>query len=194
MMEDTYRLEDIHRHASRLILLSGCSGGGKSTLLAALARRGFVVFEEPGRQIVKEQLFIGGDALPWRDLPRFVELAASRSTHQMASAARSGKLCFFDRGLVDAVSALEHGSVPVPPSLETAVERLRYADTVFVTPPWPELFATDAERRHGFDEAASAYSSLQRTFERLRYRCIELPRTDVETRVEFILRHLVRRS
>ena len=36
----------------RFIILSGCSGGGKSTLLAELARRGFATVEEPGRRIV----------------------------------------------------------------------------------------------------------------------------------------------
>ena len=36
-------------------VLSGCSGGGKSTLLAALARRGFATVEEPGRRIVAEE-------------------------------------------------------------------------------------------------------------------------------------------
>ena len=48
-----------------LVVVSGCSGGGKSTLLAEMARRGYLVFPEPGRQIVKEELFIGGDGLPW---------------------------------------------------------------------------------------------------------------------------------
>ena len=45
---------------NRFIILSGCSGGGKSTLLAELARRGFATVEEPGRRIVIEEnpLFI----------------------------------------------------------------------------------------------------------------------------------------
>ena len=45
------------------VVISGCSGGGKSTLLAELGARGYAVFEEPGRAIVKEQLVSGGDAL-----------------------------------------------------------------------------------------------------------------------------------
>ncbi|SEI08083.1 AAA domain-containing protein [Rhizobium tibeticum] len=40
----------------KFVILSGCSGGGKSTLLAELAKRGFAVAEEPGRRIVKQQL------------------------------------------------------------------------------------------------------------------------------------------
>jgi predicted ATPase len=37
----------------RFVVISGCSGGGKSTLLAELARRGHAVVEEPGRRIVQ---------------------------------------------------------------------------------------------------------------------------------------------
>ena len=40
----------------RFVIISGCSGGGKSTLLAELARRGYRVVEEPGRRIVAEEL------------------------------------------------------------------------------------------------------------------------------------------
>jgi predicted ATPase len=39
-----------------LVVISGCSGGGKSTLLAELAQRGYGVVEEPGRRIVREEL------------------------------------------------------------------------------------------------------------------------------------------
>ena len=34
-------------------VISGCSGGGKSTLLMELARRGHAVVDEPGRRIVQ---------------------------------------------------------------------------------------------------------------------------------------------
>ncbi|WP_409999599.1 AAA family ATPase [Rhizobium leguminosarum] len=50
---------------NRSVLISGCSGGGKSTLLAELAARGHAVVEEPGRRIVKQELEGDGAALPW---------------------------------------------------------------------------------------------------------------------------------
>ena len=39
-----------------LIVVSGCSGGDKSTLIRELAKRGHDAQPEAGRQIVKEQL------------------------------------------------------------------------------------------------------------------------------------------
>lgn len=56
--------------SERFVVLSGCSGGGKSSLLAALARRGHAVVEEPGRRIVAEETRSGGSALPWTDPER----------------------------------------------------------------------------------------------------------------------------
>ena len=190
MSESTYQLASLREQFDRFVVLSGCSGGGKSTLLTALERRGFIVFEEPGRQIIKEQQFLKGNALPWTDPLQFVELSVSRSIHQMALAARVDQRSFLDRGIVDAISFLEHLSLPIPLYLENAVKLLRYHRRVFVAPPWPEIFASDAERRHSFDEAKAQYSSLLRTYERLGYSLVELPKIDVESRVEFIVGQL----
>jgi predicted ATPase len=190
MSESTYQLASLREQSDRFVVLSGCSGGGKSTLLTALERRGFIVFEEPGRQIVKEQQFLTGNALPWTDPLQFVELSVSRSIHQMALAARGDQRSFLDRGIVDAISFLEHLCLPVPLHLENAVKQLRYHRRVFIAPPWPEIFAADAERRHSFDEAKAQYSSLLRTYERLGYSLVELPKIDVASRVEFIVGQL----
>jgi len=61
--------------SDRFVVLSGCSGGGKSTLLAELARRGNSVVEEPGRRIVREEMARGGTALPWVDAETFIRRA-----------------------------------------------------------------------------------------------------------------------
>ena len=49
---------------NRFVVISGCSSGGKSTLIAELSRRGYAVVEEPGRRIVKEEMARNGLALP----------------------------------------------------------------------------------------------------------------------------------
>jgi len=53
----------VRSHQKKLIAISGCSGGGKSTLLAELKNNGYTVFPEVGREVVKEQLKIKGDIL-----------------------------------------------------------------------------------------------------------------------------------
>jgi predicted ATPase len=52
---------------NRFVLISGCSGGGKSTLLAELSARGYPVVKEPGRRIIAGEFASGGSALPWGD-------------------------------------------------------------------------------------------------------------------------------
>ena len=66
--------------ADRLVVVSGCSGGGKSALIAEMAARGYRIFPEPGRQVVKEEALIGGEALPWPDPRRFAERCIARAS------------------------------------------------------------------------------------------------------------------
>jgi predicted ATPase len=61
---------------------------------------------------------------------------------------------FFDRGIIDALSGLQHLTGRVP---DGVARRYRYADVVFLTPPWPEIYETDAARRHGLDDAVAEY-------------------------------------
>src|SRR5207247_10618853 len=76
--EAEYQPSLVRRRAGKLVVLSGCSGAGKSSLLAELGRRGFPIYEEPGRQVVKEQLYIGGDAVRWGNVREVVGSAFVR--------------------------------------------------------------------------------------------------------------------
>ncbi len=51
-------------HGGQHLVLSGCSGGEKSTLLAELASRGFETVEEPGWKIAPQELTGAGVLLP----------------------------------------------------------------------------------------------------------------------------------
>jgi predicted ATPase len=71
----------------QFVVISGCSGGGKSTLLAELGRRGHSIVEEPGRRIIKQELQDGGAALPWIDAAAFARraIAMARTTSRSPS-------------------------------------------------------------------------------------------------------------
>ena len=62
-------------------------------------RRGFPIYEEPGRQVVKEPPYVGGDAVPWGNVSQFVELTISRSIHHVLTAARKNQLRSSTAGL-----------------------------------------------------------------------------------------------
>lgn len=186
-LEKDYRPGLIEGRSHQFVVISGCSGAGKSTLLAELAKRGYAVFEEPGRQIVKEQLYIGGGGVPWGDTRRFIELCVSRAMHQMVEAARHDRLSFFYRGIVDAVSNLEHLKLPVPEAFKTALKKCRYHERMFMTPPWPEIFANDGERRHNFADAVAEFEMLAKAYARLGYEVVMVPKLAPGARAEFVL-------
>jgi len=58
-------------------VLTGGPGSGKSTLMDALQRAGHARSIEAGRSIIRDQLAIGGKALPWADPDAFAELMLS---------------------------------------------------------------------------------------------------------------------
>ena len=169
----------------QLIVISGCSCGGKSTLLAELARHGFATIEEPGRRIVRDELASGGSALPWIDAIAFVRRITAMSQADYEAARSLLGPVFFDRGLINAAVALEYLTGETSP-IDLAA-RHRYASPVFLAPPWRELFASDAERRHDFASAVAEYDRLAAAFPALGYDVIRLPKISVPERVAFIL-------
>jgi predicted ATPase len=172
----------------RLVVLSGCSGGGKSTLLAEMASRGYQVYPEPGRQIVKEQLSIGGDGLPWENSHKFAELCVSRALFFYNTAVPVDKPVLFDRSIVDNISGMERIGIPMHQSLQVALQRYRYARRVFMVPPWKELFAHDAERRHSFEDAEAEFVSLQKAYTALGYEVMLIPKGTPGERASFLER------
>lgn len=174
-------------------ILSGCSGGGKSTLLAELLARGFPVFDEPGRRIVREQQALGGSAVPWRDPESFASRAIHLARADYEAASEIKGPIFYDRSLIDAISFLEElGRVSVNHA-EMLVTH-RYASLVFLVPPWREIFTKDDERQADFKDAVDEYERLLRFYPRYGYKTIIVPKAPVAVRADFVLREVVRRK
>ncbi|WP_321488460.1 AAA family ATPase [uncultured Hyphomonas sp.] len=169
----------------KLILISGCSGGGKSTLLKALKARGHHVVEEPGRRVVEAEQASGGKALPWTDIEAFLHRTLDLAIADHAAARNLPGPVFFDRGVVDAAVALAH--VTGDPAAGAVAETYRYNPTVFLAPPWPDIFTGDEARRHGINEAVAEYARLEAAFPALGYETNILPKAPVEGRVHHVV-------
>jgi predicted ATPase len=176
-------------HVNRFVVISGCSSGGKSTLLAELGRRGYAVVKEPGRRIVKTELAGDGLALPWVDATAFLHRAVAMALADRASVIASDGWVFFDRGLIDAAAGLQ--LVTGEPVLEELGQSHRYHRRVFLAPPWPKIYVQDRERRHDFDSAIAEYSRLLEVYSSLGYELSILPKADVAQRADFVLGMLV---
>jgi predicted ATPase len=184
------RTKGYNDRTENFVTISGCSSGGKSTLLAELRQRGFATIDEPGRRIVDEELKRGGTALPWVDAVAFARRAVEVSLADRAAADTSARWVFFDRGLIDAAAALEH--LTGEPVLRSLGFICRYNKRVFLAPPWPEIYALDQERRHGLAEAIAEYERLINIYPSLGYDILILPKMSVAERADWILDSLER--
>jgi predicted ATPase len=172
------------------IVITGGPGSGKTTLIDALAARGFAVEPEAGRAIIREQQAMGGEALPWADRAAFAEAMLDHDLAAYERQSTATEPVFFDRGIPDVVGYLDLCSLPIPARLDAAARTQRYRPTVFIAPFWPDIFAPDAERRQDLDEALRTFQAMAQTYPAYGYDLVELPRTPVDARVAFVLAHL----
>jgi predicted ATPase len=170
----------------RLFVITGGPGSGKSTLVDALARRGMCTMPEAGRAIIQDQVAIGGEALPWSDRRAFAELMLGWEMRSYRAAERVSGPVIFDRGVPDVLGYLRLSDLPIPSHVERAAQIFRYHRRVFIAPPWPEIFALDAERKQSFAEAQATYEVMIETYSALGYNLIPLPLNSVEERVQFV--------
>ncbi len=61
---------------------------------------------------------------------------------------------------------------------------------MFLTPPWPAIYITDGERRHGLAEAVAEYDRLLTAYGDLGYETVILPKVAVAARADILLDRL----
>ena len=169
---------------TRFVVVSGASGGGKSTLIAELAAQGLSTVPEPGRRIVAAALAGDGCGLPWQQPAEFARRAVALALQDWHAAHGLTAPVVFDRGLLDAVAAFEHETGALPPEAEGL--GTRYDRQVWMAPPWPDLFHTDAERRHDQASALAEYRRLCAFLPRFGYETRELPKLSVADRAALV--------
>ena len=170
-------------------LLTGAPGSGKSTVLHELRRRGYRGVDEAARQIIAEQRTIGGNGIYDRDPSLFHELILSRSIAQFHAYIYSefgDAPVIFDRGIPDSIGYGLLFGLDVQPA-EAAAKIWRYNATAFFLPSWPEIYATDEDRRMSVDDARAFGENLRVIYLRAGYTVVDVPRGSAAQRVDFIL-------
>ena len=169
-------------------IITGGPGSGKSSLLNQLSDHGYFCFEEISRIVIREQHKIGGDKVPWQNLADFADICFTRMSAQLLDCTAT-KNCFFDRGLPDIIAYLRRGGCDVPKQYFKHCKQ--YNQTVFLAPPWKEIFINDAERPESFEDSVEIALYLKTTYKELGFKVIELPKSTISERIQFIENYLL---
>ncbi|WP_145206883.1 AAA family ATPase [Sphingobium sp. B2] len=167
-------------------IITGGPGSGKTSLIEALAAQGVHHMPEAGRAIIRDQVAIGGAALPWANRAAYAELMLGwelRSWHEAHD--RAGPV-IFDRGVPDVIGYLHLCSLPVSAHVSQAADLFRYQRRVFIAPPWREIFGQDAERKQDWAEAQATYEAMVTVYASLGYELVKLPLAPVSERARFV--------
>lgn len=170
-----------------IFTLTGASGGGKSTIIAELNRRGFNTQLEIGRELVREQLEQNGKALPWQDMAAFRELLFNRSIELFDKLQNKLGIYFFDRSFIDAIASFRTTNETVPQQYLAAAKMRQLTNPILTCAPWSEIYQQDAERKHDFEYALKDHQANIATYQDFGYNLAEIPQLSVKKRVDFIL-------
>jgi len=85
---------------------------------------------------------------------------------------------------------MKSGVLFIPQELKTNIKQFPYANIVFLTPPWQEIYKNDSARWEDFQKAEDIYFSLKEVYEDLGYNTRPLPLDTIEKRIEFVLNQI----
>ncbi|MGO1751337.1 MAG: AAA family ATPase [Psychroflexus sp.] len=175
---------------SEKIVLIGGPSTGKSSIIESLTRQKYQCMPEISREVTRRAKEDGIDQLFLTDSLKFSELLLKGRINQFKAAnALSSKYVFIDRGIPDVTAYMDYFGQEYPEYFSEANKNFIY-DKIFILPIWDDIYTTDGERFEEIDLAKGLQKALQNTYESLGYDLIEVPKTDINRRIDFILAHL----
>jgi predicted ATPase len=170
------------------VIVSGAPGVGKTTLLAELSRLGYVTVAESAREVISERLARGES--PRSNPEVFAREVYRRDRIKYRAHEDNDQLTFFDRSAVESLGMINEVQPLSATALHVELSTFSFHRTVFLLPPWEEIYCTDAERDHAFAHAMRVHESLLAWYGKCGYNLREVPRASVPERAHHLLHAL----
>lgn len=167
------------------VVITGGPCTGKTSLINTLPLCSFTIYNEVAREVIKQQLALGSNKVPWDNVTEFSKLVLADQISDFKNA--SNGVSVFDRGIPDILAYITHGNQAIFPDLETALQNHIY-DKVFILTPAEEIYETDEERRESFENAVLIHKQLVAAYQSLGYTPIEIPLLPLDKRTELLIR------
>lgn len=164
------------------IAVSGCAGAGKTSLVNEMARRGWQVCENIASQVARAEMPSDGGAPPPHDAERFARLCLAACIDELLLL--GGGPVIYDGSLVDVVLAVRRFG-KMRGGDEHVLQVMRYADPVFIAPPWRELFNAESTGQ-SWDQAMREYTELCAAFADAGYDTLTLPQLPLKERADWL--------
>jgi predicted ATPase len=172
---------------TKLILIIGGPGSGKTTLINELTNKGYVCYPEISRAVTKKAQEKGIDQLFLTEPLLFSQLLLEGRIEQHQEAVKeSANIVFIDRGIPDVLAYMHFTGDQYPESFDIACKEHVYQQ-IFLLPPWESIYQSDEQRYENFEQASQIHEHLISTYKNYGYDLIEVPRDTVENRIDFIL-------
>lgn len=176
---------------SKRIAIIGGPGTGKTAVINRLEDSGYRCLHEVSREVIQQAQKEGVDQLFLENPILFSELLLKGRIAQFESIATfTDPFLFYDRGIQDVVAYLHYIQQDFPAYFDEACKKYRY-DMIFILPPWKSIYISDNERYENFEQAEKIYRYLSRTYYHYGFQPVEVPKTTIAQRADFILKKVI---
>ena len=143
---------------------------------------------ESAREVIRERVAQGLPPRP--EPPAFAAEILARDIEKYGVVESVREPVFFDRTVVESVAMLADAGAMDAADHDRLLAAIRYHDTVFVVPPWREIYVTDDERDQSFAEALRVDERVRDCYRNAGYMLVDVPFGPIAQRAEFVLRRM----
>lgn len=182
---------------TKRVVITGGPATGKTSLIEFLKTLDYPCFPEIIREFTIEEtedkdtatlqsnpIVFADDSLSFNQ-----RLINGRNSQYQDSLTLDNPCVFFDRGLPDVLAYMDFFNQEYDSNFTDICQQAAY-DTVFILPPWKEIFEGDGERFETFSEATQLHDHLVERYTYFGRPPIEVPKGSVKERIDFILKTL----